>query len=158
MGLLVLLPHYHCRRPPLEGDDPCLHTAHHRRFGAVLPRQIFVGRCCYSPIYGPAGGEQPHTDVVLLHLCHGLYGSGLPRRRHCAPQNGQLAQGHRCADSGRLAWRGSQPAQPLPHLPVCAGVNAWQGRTHRTTRQGPNGTKGHLGSRPRLHHHVELWH
>ncbi len=113
MGFLNLLYNPHRRRPYLEIRDAGLHTAYHRRPGALLPRPIPRRRGAHRPLRGAAIAIEPSADDLLFPLRGAGYGHSMAYQRR--PPEGDEALGdsdglrHRC----RAGGRGCQRHEPL---------------------------------------------
>ena len=154
MGVLKLFLHHHRRRPPVEGDGPCLSAADDRRSCTGLPRQIPVGTHSYGYIRGVRGERQPRTDDVLLPVRYPVHGDSLPRRRRKAEAPRPLRQGHGRMRRRRADRHLPQPEQPLPYVGIQQGVDARQERARKEAHRQPDGER----ARPRLHTPMELRH
>ena len=81
VGLQHLFPHYHCRRPPLEGDGLGLPAAHDWRHRAGLQGTLSVGARRHGAVCRPRGACQPRADDLLLSVAaHPADGHCLCRR------------------------------------------------------------------------------
>ncbi len=154
LGFLVILHNHHRRGTHLEIRHPGLHPADHRGHRDGLPRTLARGQRAGRPVRDDADTEQPCADDILLPLRHPRRDSLLRGRRREAREIWPLRQGHGGIGRGSSAGRGSQPPQPLQHMEILQGVDARQ--PHRAGHRRQRGAED-LGTRPRLHHPVQLW-
>ena len=116
LGPVVLLRHHHRRRASVEIHRPGIHPAHHRRPGAVLPREIRVRRGTHGHIRHAPARRQPSPDELLLCLRHGRAGHSLAGRGAAQQTAAPLAHGLGRNRRRRSARPGRKSPGPVQYL------------------------------------------
>ena len=136
LGLLELLCHNHRRGPHLEIPGPHLHTAHHRRHAAVLPRALRGRRGHARPLRHAAARRQPSADELLFRLRDGGAGHRRPGAGVAPWRTAPLVRRHSRSDRCGSAGCGSQRSEPLQHLRILQGNQAHAERTDAAPHRG----------------------